>query len=526
MVGMTVVSPARKREWRVKRGMGQLRAMRAATGFVLFCAIFAAISSAHGGRVSLVRGANETFVSVVSAATPQLIAAPSRLIAAAYKPQASEVQIYPERPTPSQPAVPNMPDAEKKPPQPPKTEQYTLSGDRYEKAIAYSRAEYVLYLVSYLLGVFVLVVILRFGIAAKIRAFAERKTPNHWLQGLIFIPLLIAVLDLCSLPIHLYGHSLSLRFEQSVESWGPWFWDWAKSELLGIGAAILMVMVLFRVMRWSPRRWWFFFWVAALPILLFIFFISPWFVDPMFNTFHPLAEKYPALAADIEKVVQRTGLDIPADHMFMMDASKKTNDVNAYVTGFGASKRIVVWDTTVQKLTTDETMFIFGHEAGHYVLNHIRNGFTFFAVGLLAALFVGYRLFNWAIAKWGRSWGIEGPEDWASLAAMLLILEILIFISMPIENGYSRMQEHNSDVYGLEVIHGIVPNSAEVAAHSFQILGEIGLADPNPPALITFWLYSHPPLAQRLVFAHTYDPWSKGESPRYVKTPPAPPPAK
>ena len=106
---------------------------------------------------------------------------------------------------------------------------------------------------------------------------------------------------------------------------------------------------------------------------------------------------------------------------------------------------------------------------------------------------------------------------------MLLILEILVFISMPIENGYSRMQEHNADVYGLEVIHGIVPNSAEVAAHSFQILGEIGLADPNPPALITFWLYSHPPLAQRLVFAHTYDPWSKGESPKYVKTPPPAP---
>jgi len=109
---------------------------------------------------------------------------------------------------------------------------------------------------------------------------------------------------------------------------------------------------------------------------------------------------------------------------------------------------------------------------------------------------------------------------------MLLILEILIFISLPIENGYSRMQEHNSDIYGLEVIHGIVPNAPEVAAHAFQILGEIGLADPNPPALITFWLYSHPPLAERLVFAHTYDPWSKGESPKYVKTPPKPATAK
>jgi STE24 endopeptidase len=488
MVDKTVETP-QMREWRVKWGMGQLRAFCAAAIFVLLSTIFA-------------------------------VPSPARF--AAFRPQASEVQTYPERPTPSQSAVPNTSASEKIPPQSPKTEQYTLSGERYEKAIAFSRAEYVLYFVSYLLGVFVLIVILKFGIAAKIRSFAERKTSNHWLQGLIFIPLLFAVLDLCSLPIHLYGHSLSLRFEQSVEGWAPWFWDWTKSELLGIGAAILMVMVLFRVMRWSPRRWWFFFWVAALPILLFIFFISPWFVDPLFNTFHPLSEKYPALAADIEKVAQRTGLDIPADHMYLMDASKKTNDVNAYVTGFGASKRIVVWDTTVQKLTTDETMFIFGHEAGHYVLNHIRNGFAFFAVGLLAALFVGFRALNWALARWGRSWGIEGPEDWATLAAMLLILELLVFISMPIENGFSRMQEHNADVYGLEVIHGIVPNAPEVAAHSFQILGEIGLADPNPPGLITFWLYSHPPLAQRLVFAHTYDPWSKGESPKYVKMPPGP----
>jgi Zn-dependent protease with chaperone function len=88
---------------------------------------------------------------------------------------------------------------------------------------------------------------------------------------------------------------------------------------------------------------------------------------------------------------------------------------------------------------------------------------------------------------------------------------------MPIANGFSRSQEHAADTYGLEVIHGIVPNSAEVAAHSFQVLGEIGLADPNPPAIITFWLYSHPPLAERLVFAYSYDPWSKGESTKYVK---------
>ena len=131
-----------------------------------------------------------------------------------------------------------------------------------------------------------------------------------------------------------------------------------------------------------------FFWLAALPILLFVLFISPWFIDPLFNTFQPLDIRYPALAAEIEKVVRRAGLDIPQDRVFLMEASKKTNDVNAYVTGFGASKRVVVWDTTIQKLTTDETLFIFGHEAGHYVLHHIRDGFLFFAATFLVALYV------------------------------------------------------------------------------------------------------------------------------------------
>jgi STE24 endopeptidase len=124
---------------------------------------------------------------------------------------------------------------------------------------------------------------------------------------------------------------------------------------------------------------------------------------------------------------------------------------------------------------------------------------------------------HWTIARWGGRWKIYGPQDWASLAVLFLLLQVLTFFSAPIINGLSRMDEHAADVYGLEVIHGIVPDSAEVAAHAFQVLGEIDLSDPNPPAFITFWLYSHPPLAERLVFAHSYDPWSRGQTPKYVK---------
>jgi STE24 endopeptidase len=432
-------------------------------------------------------------------------------------PQASQIQTYPERPTPSQAALPGSPSEPRAAPEPPQTEQYTLSEDRYAKAVAYSRAEYILYFVSYALGFVVLVLLLRLGVAAKFRDFAARATGNRWLQGLVYVPLLFATLDLCDLPVHLYGHSLSLHYEQSIQGWGSWFWDWSKSELLGMVFAIILVLILFAVMRWSPRRWWVFFWLAALPILLFVLFISPWFIDPLFNQFQPLDTKYPSLAAEMEKVVLRTGLNIPKDRMFLMEASKKTNDVNAYVTGFGASKRVVVWDTTIQKLTTNETLFIFGHEAGHYVLRHIRDGFAFFAVMFFVALYVGYRALHWSLGRWGKLWKIDGPQDWAALAVLVLLLHVLAFFAMPIANGFSRSQEHAADVYGLEVIHGIVPHSAEVAAHAFQVLGEIGLADPNPPVIITFWLYSHPPLAERLVFAHSYDPWSKGESPKYIR---------
>jgi Zn-dependent protease with chaperone function len=333
----------------------------------------------------------------------------------------------------------------------------------------------------------------------------------------VYVPVLVLTLDVLDLPLRLYGHSLSLRYEQSVQRWGSWMWDWTKGELLGTAFAVILALILYAVMRRSPRRWWLYFWFASLPIIFVIVFISPWFIDPLFNKFEPLEAKHPELVTEIEKVVQRAGLEIPRERMFLMQASEKTNRVNAYVTGFGASKRVVVWDTTIQKTTVPETLFLFGHEAGHYKLGHIRNGFLFFAALLFVALYAGFRGMHSALDRWAKDWKIYGPEDWASFALFLLLLRVVTFAASPAINGFSRMQEHAADVYGLEVIHGIVPDSQEVAAHAFQVMGEVDLEDPNPPAFITFWLYSHPPLADRLVFAHTYDPWSRGEPPRYVK---------
>jgi STE24 endopeptidase len=397
------------------------------------------------------------------------------------------------------------------------TDQYTLSHDRYEKAVSYSRVGYMLYFISYFLGAVVLLLLLRLGVAAKFRDIAESASDKKWLQGLIFVPLLVVTTDLFDLPVRIYWHALSLRYEQSIQRWGSWLVDWLKEEALSTALAIILVLILYLAMRKSPRHWWLYFWLAALPILLFFFFISPWFFDPLFNHFEPLANEHAELVNSIGSLTQRAGVPIPAERMFLMKASEKTNSINAYVTGIGASKRVVIWDTTLRKTTNDEALFIVGHELGHYVLGHVVKAFFLFGAGLLLALYVMFRGLHWALERWSGDWKIYGPEDWASLAVLLLMLQMLTFVSSPVVNGLSRMQEHAADIYGLEVIHGVVPNSEEVAAHGFQVLGELDLSDPNPPAFIAFWLYSHPPLAQRLVFAHSYDPWSKGESPKYVK---------
>jgi Zn-dependent protease with chaperone function len=398
-----------------------------------------------------------------------------------------------------------------------KTEQYTLSLERQAKAVAYSRAGYTLYFVSYILGGIFLFLILRLGWAAKFRDIAESFTDKKWLQGWVFVPLLFLTIDVLDLPVRLYWHGLSLHYQQSVQGWGSWFWDWTKGEFLNTGFGIVLALILFAVMRRSPRRWWLFFWFPAVLILLGLIVITPLVIDPLFNKYEPLSKEHPELVASIEKLTAHAGVPIPPENIFLMLASQKTNAINAYVTGLGASKRVVIWDTTIQKTSNDETLFIVGHELGHYVLGHVWHGFLLGAVGLLLALYFLFRALHWTMDRWAQDWKLYGQEDWASLAVLLLLLQVLLFVSSPVLSGINRMQEHAADVYGLEAIHGLIPNSEEVAAHAFQVLGEMDLADPNPPPFITFWLYSHPPLAERLVFAHSYDPWSKGEPPKYVK---------
>ena len=167
-------------------------------------------------------------------------------------------------------------------------------------------------------------------------------------------------------------------------------------------------------------------------------------------------------------------------------------------------------------MTDDETLLVLGHETGHYVLHHIVKEFVLIELVALAFIALGFVGVRRLIRRYGSRTGVEGEGDLASLPVMLLVLTLLTFFSSPLVNGISRHYEHQADQFALEVTHGVVPDPNAAEARAFQILGEQDLSDPDPNPFIVFWLYSHPPISQRIRFALSYKPWAEGKPLRFV----------
>lgn len=397
------------------------------------------------------------------------------------------------------------------------TSVYTLPPDKFEKAKALYDLHNRLRIIGTVWSLVVLLGLLYLGVVARYRDWAERLVKNSFVQALIVVPLFLLTTTVFDLPLDAFGHHISLEYGLSVQGWGSWFGDAGKGFLVGAILATILLWLMIVIIRKFPRSWWFIFWFPAYAIFLLVTYGAPWIIDPLFNKFEPLQEHNAQLVSQIEKLTARSGLEIPPERMFLMKASEKTNELNAYVTGFGASKRIVVWDTTIQKTSTPETLFVVGHEMGHYVLNHVLYGILLGAVGLFIGLYLIYLVSGWMLRRFGARWHIRALGDWAALPMIFLILSIFGFFAAPIGNTISRQMEHNADVYGLEVTHGINPDSQEAGAHAFQVLGEVSLVYPYPNRLLSLWYGSHPTIPDRVVFAHNYDPWDKGEQPKYVK---------
>ncbi len=396
-------------------------------------------------------------------------------------------------------------------------QHYTLTPAQRTRAEAYARTRYVVYFVDALLAlvIYLLFWLSRFGVV--LRNLAHRVSCRLVVRCIVFAPLFVVVFSALSLPFDYYsGYRIEHQFGLSTQTLASWFADWGKSLTLSMVAAIVLMWVFYAVVRRSPRRWWFYFWLATIPLELFVMFIEPWVVEPLFYKFTPLAQTQPALTERIEDMMSRAGLHIPPSRIFEMNASSKTKTLNAYVSGLGSSKRVVVWDTTLAALTPDEMLLVLGHETGHYALHHIPKEFALIELVLLALFFVGFRAFKALVLRFGPRTSLEGEGDLASLPLALLVLTVLSFVGSPLFNAISRHYEHQADQYGLEVAYGVVLDPNAAAARAEQALGVLDLADPDPSPLIVFWLYTHPPVEDRIRFENTYHPWTEGRPMEFV----------
>ena len=398
---------------------------------------------------------------------------------------------------------------------------YRLPPDKLAKAVALSRIRNIMDIVSSLWGLAVLWVLLATRTAAGLQSGAERALKRRWMQGLLFFAVLLIFLTVANLPLDIFSQVVSRHYGISVQGWGSWLGDEGKS--LGLVLAIASpVLLLFNwIVRVSPRRYWLWAWIATLPILVFLIFLSP-LLEPIFNKYEPLGKNHADLVAKLEQVATRTGTNIPPDRMFLMKASEKTNGLNAYVSGLGATKRIVVWDTTAGRVPDDEVMFVFGHESGHYVLGHIPKMLAGFAFALFFVYWACAAFSAWLGQRLGRRWfGSSGGSPAAGepipalatragFVILIFAFTLASFILEPAGNTFSRHFEHQADVYGQEAIHGLVPDPQKTAVAGFNALGEAWLEDPDPSPFIEFWLYNHPSVKTRANFAAQYNPWANG----------------
>jgi Zn-dependent protease with chaperone function len=387
--------------------------------------------------------------------------------------------------------------------------------------LRYSNTRYALYFAAAFVNVLALVVLLRSGVSARLRDLAERRGRNGLLRAYVYYPLFTLAYGALTLPLVFYSrYLLPHQYGLSNQSFGGWVLDGMKAFALSALLGPLVVALLYWTLRRSPRRWWFGFWLASIPLLVMTILLAPLVVDPLFNRFGPLRNE--PLRERILALAREAGIE--HGRVFEVDASQRTKQVNAYVTGVGGSARIVLWDTLLQRLDEDEVAFVMAHEMGHYVEGHVPMALAGSIAGSFFFLWLTDRLARSLLERNGEAWKVRGPDDLASFPALLLIVTLLNFFGSPVESAVSRHFERRADEFGLR----IAPDG-RAAASAFVKLGELNLSNPDPPPFVEFWMFSHPPLKERIGRALAAGPGDEAASSRPLPpsggAPPVPPEA-
>ncbi|MEK8130139.1 M48 family metallopeptidase [Paenibacillus filicis] len=370
-----------------------------------------------------------------------------------------------------------------------------LEPERYRQSIAYAAWSNWLFFISYPWEWGIYVWLLVSGTGARLQARWDGDGRFSRLRLPLMVLLLQAAVSLGLLPLRITGFLLSRANGISTQSWGSWVYDRA----IDFGLEYLVMVVAAAAAFWMIRRggrWWLKLWLVSVPCLLLAVYVQPVVIDPLYNTFSRLSD--PQLESRILELASRAG--ISADRVYEVRMSDQTNAMNAYVSGLGSSLRIVLWDTTMNKLSQPEILLIMAHEMGHYVMHHLEWSTAAAAASTLVLLVAGSWIARLLLRRYGESWRIGRLHEPAALPLALLVLSVLSFVTLPLSNAVSRQAELVADRYAFRLI-----GDADSAVTMYQQLAASSLSEMNPPMLVKLFRSTHPSLLERIRNAQQFD---------------------
>ena len=331
--------------------------------------------------------------------------------------------------------------------------------------------------------------------SATLRNLAVRLSPAHPAVAVaIYIALLDLAFELLMLPLGYYaGFVREHAFGLSTQTATAWLLDRGKAALISLALAVPLGSLLTLLWRRYPSRWVLPAWTLGGAIVVLLVALTPVVIDPLFNTIRPVQDS--ALRQRVLTLAQRAGITV--QDVYETDASRRTRKGNAYFTGLGATKRIVIYDTLLAKSDPEAVDLVLAHEMGHWTHAHIWKGIALTLVGMGIALWCGARILAWAGAR--QAFHLAGPADAAGLPLFLLVLSLLSLASLPVQSAVSRHFERQADQASLELTH----NPAAFIRAEVD-LARSNLADLNPPRPLVWLLYTHPPVAERIRMAETF----------------------
>jgi len=351
-----------------------------------------------------------------------------------------------------------------------------------EQAMRYYRSGNVLWFVEQAWSIVVLVLLLATGLSAALRNAARRIGRNWFFTIVVYFALFTIVTTIVDLPLSYYTEYVREHaYGLSNQTFGKWFGDTLKSLAVACIVGGLVMWVPYLLLRKSPRRWWLYTAIALVPFIVLANLVAPIWIAPLFNKFEPMQDK--ALEQKILTLADRAGIE--GSRVYQVNKSVDTKTLNAYVAGLFGTKRIVLWDTTLKRMTDRELLFVMGHEMGHYVLNHGLRLTVYLSLVLLLGFYVVHRTFDQALARWGRRFGLRDRADPAALPLAIAILSLFFLLMTPLTNSMVRQAEAEADAFGLNAAQE--PHGFAMAAMRLSTYRKLR---PGPLEEVLF--YDHP----------------------------------